>query len=130
MKKHEIKVGGLYTARVSGQFVTVRVDAIRASVGFHTQLQTKEVTVYDVTNLSTNRKLTFRSAAKFRHMAPIEDFSPKSEKLTPVKERRQLTREEIGLPMPSEGKQKAEEEGKQCSDPTQLSEGETSSRAC
>lgn len=65
MKKAEIRVGGLYTARISGRFVTVRVDAIREAIG-HAWHGTKEVTVYDVTNLNTGRKTTFRSAAKFR----------------------------------------------------------------
>lgn len=54
MKKNEIKVGGHYRAKVNGQLVTVRVDKIYEG-GF-----------YDVTNLATGRKTTFRSAAKFR----------------------------------------------------------------
>lgn len=58
MKKNEIKVGGLYAAKVSGRNVAVRVDAVRAA--------SKEGTFYDVTNLTTGRKITFRSAAKFQ----------------------------------------------------------------
>jgi hypothetical protein len=62
MKKSEIRVGGLYKAKVSGKLVTVRVDGIREwgapSVGTGTR--------YDVTNLSTGRGTTFRSAQKFR----------------------------------------------------------------
>ena len=53
MKKSEIKVGGLYLAKVAGSVTTVRVDATRGSG-------------YNVTNLRTGRKTTFRSAAKFR----------------------------------------------------------------
>lgn len=68
MKKSEIKVGGLYKAKVSNRLTTVRVDAIREwgapSVGTGTR--------YDVTNLTTGRKTTFRSAAKFR-----EEVKPK-----------------------------------------------------
>ena len=72
MKKHEIQVGGHYTARVSGQFVTVRVEAIRKAhrlgggARHPDELSVGEYTVYDVTNLATGRRLTFRSAAKFR----------------------------------------------------------------
>lgn len=62
MKKNEIKVGGLYTARVGGRYATVRVDAIRDQSGWQ-----RDCTVYDVTNLDTGRKTTFRSAAKFRN---------------------------------------------------------------
>jgi len=63
MKKNEIKVGGLYRAKVSGKLVTVRVDAIRVRDGYGTM---KDTTVYDITNLSTGRKTTFKSAVKFR----------------------------------------------------------------
>lgn len=65
MKKDQIKVGGVYEAMVSGKLVPVRVDAVRdwdTSVGSGTR--------YDVTNLKTGRKTTFRSAAKFRRGLP------------------------------------------------------------
>lgn len=58
MKKSEIKVGGLYAAKVNEKLVTVRVDNIGS--GFDS------TTYYNVTNLSTGRQTTFRSAAKFR----------------------------------------------------------------
>ncbi len=61
MKKAEIKRGGLYLAKVNGVVRTVRVDSIR-EVG--TRI------AYDVTNLATGRTTTFRSAAKFRGVAP------------------------------------------------------------
>lgn len=67
MKKGEIKVGGLYLVKVSGQLTTVRVDAIR---GIGSRLNATRnylsTTRYDVTNLRTGRLTTFRSAAKFR----------------------------------------------------------------
>lgn len=54
----------MYTARVSGRYVTVRVDRIyQRTEAFRGE---RETTVYDVTNLDTGRKITFRSAAKFR----------------------------------------------------------------
>ena len=62
MKRFEIQVGGRYTARVSGKLVTVRVDRIHG----YTDHKYRTTTAFDVTNLDTGRKLTFRSAAKFR----------------------------------------------------------------
>ena len=62
MKQVQIQAGGKYLAKVSGKIVTVRVDAIRE--GFKGRLR------YDVTNLATNRTLTFRSAMRFRKPAP------------------------------------------------------------
>lgn len=69
MKKAEIKVGGKYLAKVNNKLTTVRVDEIEKVyvksyvVGGR---RDKEVTIYAVTNLTTGRKTTFRSAAKFR----------------------------------------------------------------
>ena len=63
MKKNEIVVGGLYKAKVSGNVVTVKVEAIReyfGGVGFNNGWR------YDVLNTATGRRTTFRSAAKFR----------------------------------------------------------------
>lgn len=65
MKKAEIKVGGRYHARISGKFVVVRVD--RIDDGFPSRSpRGGTATHYAVTNLTTGRKTTFRSAAKFR----------------------------------------------------------------
>lgn len=75
MRKSEIVVGGHYTARVSGKFVTVRVDAIRVEYGSQFR-GTREVSIYDVTNLTTKRRITFRSAAKFR--SPVKGPTPAS----------------------------------------------------
>lgn len=61
MKKSEIRVGGHYRAKVSGRLVTVVVNSIGSK-----ESRGRLVTSYSVTNLSTGRKLTFRSAAKFR----------------------------------------------------------------
>ncbi len=68
MKAKEIIVGAKYVARISGRLVTVRVDAIR---DWESSLRSggHGKTLYDVTNLSTGRKTTFRSAAKFRSVA-------------------------------------------------------------
>ncbi len=64
MLKSQIVVGGVYVAKVSGNLVQVRVDAIRNR--FMGGPMGKDRTCYDVTNLKTGRKVTFRSAQKFR----------------------------------------------------------------
>lgn len=63
MKKNEIKKGGLYRARVSGNLVTVKVLAITEREKFAYQ---RGGTSYRVLNLTTGRETSFRSAAKFR----------------------------------------------------------------
>ena len=63
MKKTEIKVGSFYRARVSGVYVTVRVNEISTTYCYQ---DFKAGTDYHVTNLLTGRKLTFQSARKFR----------------------------------------------------------------
>ena len=69
MKKAEIKAGGIYVAKVSGKLTSVRVDAINES-SFSSR------TIYAVMNLKTGRKITFRSAMRFR--APATIGSPAS----------------------------------------------------
>jgi hypothetical protein len=59
MRAKDIVVGRVYIAKVNGQLRKVRVDRI----GFSSTTDRK---TYDVTNLATGRKVTFRSAAKFR----------------------------------------------------------------
>lgn len=75
MKKNEIVVGGTYLAKVGKNVTTVRVDAIRTVSGGPLLgpvfgRTPSDVMLYRVTNLATNRKTTFRSAAKFRSAAP------------------------------------------------------------
>jgi len=62
VKTSEVKVGGHYLARVNGNLVTVRLDAVREVF----RGSRGRAYAYDVTNLKTNRRTTFRSAAKFR----------------------------------------------------------------
>lgn len=71
MKANEIKVGGIYRARISGNFVDVRVDAIRETTkrgwnNYSGQPTYHDAVVYDVTNLTTGRRTTFKTAGKFR----------------------------------------------------------------
>ena len=63
MKKSEIKVIGYYRARINGHLVTFRLDEI---VTTYANKYHKGGTHYRVTNLRTGRKVTFRSALKFR----------------------------------------------------------------
>ena len=73
MKQSEIKVGGHYTAKVSGKIVTVRVDSIgeteRRKKDYWGKVTRRCTTHYNVTNLATGRELTFQSAQKFRQDA-------------------------------------------------------------
>jgi len=59
MEADQIQVGGTYQAKVNNKLTTVRVDAID---------DTSSGTRYHVTNLTTNRKTVFKSAAKFRSL--------------------------------------------------------------
>lgn len=78
MKANEIMKGGKYIAKVSGVLTTVRVDEIR-EVGrsrmnnYSGRLEYTDKVVYDVTNLATGRRTTFKSAAKFRRAASGSD---------------------------------------------------------
>jgi len=63
MKASQIHVGGHYLARVSGKFVTVRVDRIYETANVFVS---RSKMAYSVTNLSTGRKLVFRTPRKFR----------------------------------------------------------------
>lgn len=59
MTKDQIVVGGTYIAKVNNKLTTVRVDSIDDMPG---------CIRYYVTNLTTNRKTIFKSAAKFRSL--------------------------------------------------------------
>jgi len=54
MKKSEVKVGGVYTAKVTNKLVQVQIEAESRYGG------------WDGTNLSTGKKVRIRSAAKLR----------------------------------------------------------------
>lgn len=70
MKAQDIQVGKTYRAKVNNRIVTVRVDRI-STVGMRSGGSLRDRATYHVTNLSTGRKTTFRSATKFR-----EEVSP------------------------------------------------------
>ena len=71
MKANEIEKGRKYIAKVSGVLTKVRVDEIRevnrfGGTGYDGRTKWVDRVVYDVTNLKTGRRTTFKSAAKFR----------------------------------------------------------------
>ena len=68
MRASEIEIGGHYTAKVSGKLTTVRVDAIRK---VDLRGYGRGYTAYDVTNLTTGRHTTFRSARRFYYRMPL-----------------------------------------------------------
>jgi hypothetical protein len=82
MKAEDITVGETYQAKVSGKITVVRVDTIRTVVkrvgyDYAGRRKEREGKVYDVTNLTTGRRTTFRSAMKFRKRqgAPFNDHT-------------------------------------------------------
>lgn len=68
MKAEDIRVGGLYQAKVGGEYTTVRVDRIRQDKGKF--IKNKGEARYDCTILHCGVKVEFRSAAKFRSEVP------------------------------------------------------------
>ncbi len=69
MLAKDIKIGGLYKAKVSDKLTTVRVVGIRVVRGYSSRIGGRgraDKTVYDVVNLATGRQTIFRAASKFR----------------------------------------------------------------
>jgi hypothetical protein len=79
MKSKDIIIGGLYAAKVSGYWVSVRVTGQRDQERYG-----KIRTVFEVTNLRTGRRLTV-SAARLRY--PVKSLVQPSPPL-PVGRRR------------------------------------------
>jgi len=57
MKKHEVEIGGVYVAKVSGRLVAVRIDHEAANRGWF------------ATNLRTGRTIRILTAARLRGRA-------------------------------------------------------------
>ena len=68
MKKNEVKIGGVYTAKVSDRVVEVRVDGENARGG------------WNATNLVTGKKIHIKSPQRLR--APVGDDGAKKAKGT------------------------------------------------
>jgi hypothetical protein len=61
MRAKDVIVGGRYWAKISGRLCIVRVDGIRDGLNGRRR--------YEVTNTTTGRRTTFRSATRLRHIA-------------------------------------------------------------
>ena len=57
MKKNEVKIGGLYVAKVSDKLVTVRIDSTHSSGG------------WNATNTRTGKRIRIKSAQRLRGAA-------------------------------------------------------------
>ena len=68
MKKNEVKIGGIYTAKVTNRLVQVRIDAESRYGG------------WDGTNLATNKKVRIKSPAKLREAVGGDTSKPKAKK--------------------------------------------------
>lgn len=75
MKKNEIEIGGLYTAKVSDRIVKVRIDSINTHGG------------WNATNTATGKRIRVKSAQRLRKAAAGDDAGPDAQ-----------------LPKPPEGK--------------------------
>jgi hypothetical protein len=74
MMKSEVKIGGVYIAKVTNKLVQVRIDAVSRYGG------------WDGTNLSTSKKVRIRSATKLRSAvggAPAQKHNNKKPKTPP-----------------------------------------------
>ena len=82
MKKNEVQVGGVYSAKVSDKVVEVRIDAENRHGG------------WDATNLATNKKVRIKSAQRLRAVVggtPAEPEAPAPE-TSPVAPKAKKTR--------------------------------------
>ena len=57
MKKNEVKVGGMYLAKVSDKLVTVRIDSAHSKGGWH------------ATNTATGKRIRIKNAQRLRGVA-------------------------------------------------------------
>ncbi|MBI1373338.1 MAG: hypothetical protein GC159_11460 [Phycisphaera sp.] len=71
MKKQQVKIGGVYSAKITDKVVPVRIDAERSEGGG-----------WDATNLHTNRKVRIKSAQKLRSRITVP---PNDNEPTPAK---------------------------------------------
>ena len=67
MKKHDVEICGTYTAKVSGQLVPVRIDAVNPFGGWL------------ATNLMTGRTVRIRTAARLRGRPPFRAWTPQKD---------------------------------------------------
>lgn len=63
MKKAEVKIGGVYRAKVSDKLTDVRIDQANVQGG------------WDATNLATNKRIRIKSAQRLREASPTKPAS-------------------------------------------------------
>jgi len=68
MKKNEVKIGGVYVAKVTNKLVQVRIDAENRYGG------------WDATSLATGKKVRIKSPARLRAAAGEDAFAPTAKK--------------------------------------------------
>ena len=68
MKKSKVKVGGVYTVKVTNKIVQVRIDAESRYGGF------------DATNLATGKKVRIKSLAKLRTAVGADAVATRAKK--------------------------------------------------
>ena len=74
MKKNEVQIGGVYTAKITNKLVQVRIDAASRYGG------------WDATNLATNKKVRIKSPAKLREAVGGDTAKPKAKKAKATKD--------------------------------------------
>ena len=74
MKKNDVQIGGVYTAKVTNKLVQVRIDAVSRYGG------------WDATNLATNKKIRIKSPAKLREATCGDTSKPKAKKAKSTKD--------------------------------------------
>lgn len=72
MLEKQLKVGGWYVVSVSGVKTVVRLDTITDVPGFQGRRATKR---FAVMNITTTRRISFRSAAKFQREATPKEYA-------------------------------------------------------
>jgi hypothetical protein len=79
MKKNEVKIGHIYTAKVTDKIVDVRIDAESRHGG------------WDATNLATGKKIRIKSPARLRSAAGGHKSPTSATKKEPAKEAKAKT---------------------------------------
>jgi len=67
MKTSDVRIGGVYYAKVTGKVVPVRIDAARTPRGWY------------ATNLKTGKRIYIKTAQRLRGVARPEDAAPKKQ---------------------------------------------------
>jgi hypothetical protein len=112
MLKSEVQVGKVYVARINGRLTKVRIDAVVERQGYtspNSYRQRPTVTHWAATNLTTNRRIELKSAAKLiREDKPVvQPPQPRKSPLEIVNEAisrgQMLTREEVSTIVAQQG---------------------------